>query len=62
MHFKMVHENYNVRDLDVSLRFYEKALTSAPCPRAGDAVYSPRGRFAAPANREDDSHEIQNDP
>lgn len=26
MKFKMVHENYNVRDLDKSLAFYEKAL------------------------------------
>jgi len=24
--FKMIHENYNVRDLDASLAFYEKAL------------------------------------
>ena len=26
MKFKMIHENYNVRDLDVSLAFYAKAL------------------------------------
>ena len=26
MQFKMVHENYNVRDLNASLAFYEKAL------------------------------------
>lgn len=26
MHFKMIHENYNVLDLDRSLEFYEKAL------------------------------------
>ena len=26
MQFKMIHENYNVRDLDASLAFYEKAL------------------------------------
>lgn len=26
MNFKMVHENYNVADLDKSLEFYEKAL------------------------------------
>ena len=26
MKFKMIHENYNVRDLDRSLAFYEKAL------------------------------------
>jgi len=26
MRFKMIHENFNVSDLDVSLAFYEKAL------------------------------------
>ena len=26
MQFKMIHENYNVADLDVSLAFYRKAL------------------------------------
>ena len=26
MNFKMVHENYNVADLDKSMTFYEKAL------------------------------------
>lgn len=26
MKFKMVHENYNVADLDASLKFYEEAL------------------------------------
>ena len=26
MNFKMIHENYNVRDLDLSLAFYEHAL------------------------------------
>ena len=26
MQFKMIHENYNVRDLAASLSFYEKAL------------------------------------
>ena len=26
MKFKMIHENFNVRDLDVALEFYEKAL------------------------------------
>ena len=26
MKFKMIHENYNVSDLDASLEFYEKAL------------------------------------
>ena len=26
MKFKMIHENFNVSDLDISLKFYEKAL------------------------------------
>lgn len=26
MHFKMIHENYNVADLSASMAFYEKAL------------------------------------
>ena len=26
MKFKMIHENFNVSDLDVALEFYEKAL------------------------------------
>lgn len=26
MHFRMLHENYNVRDLDASIAFYQKAL------------------------------------
>ena len=26
MQFKMVHENYNVRDLEASLAFYDEAL------------------------------------
>ena len=26
MKFKMIHENYNVKDLDASLDFYDKAL------------------------------------
>ena len=26
MKFKMIHENYNVADLDTSIRFYEEAL------------------------------------
>ena len=26
MKFQMIHENYNVADLDRSMRFYEKAL------------------------------------
>ncbi len=26
MKFRMIHENYNVRDLDASIAFYEKAL------------------------------------
>ena len=33
MKFKMVHENYNVQDLDVSLAFYEKALGLKECRR-----------------------------
>jgi len=33
MNFKMVHENYNVSDLDVSLAFYEKALGLKECRR-----------------------------
>ena len=26
MRFKMIHENYNVHDLDISLKFYKEAL------------------------------------
>ena len=26
MKFKMIHENYNVHDLDISLKFYKEAL------------------------------------
>lgn len=26
MKFKMIHENYNVKDLDASMKFYEQAL------------------------------------
>ena len=26
MKYKMIHENFNVADLDVSLKFYEEAL------------------------------------
>lgn len=26
MKFKMIHENYNVRDLDISMKFYKEAL------------------------------------
>ena len=26
MYFKMIHENYNVKDLEASMAFYEKAL------------------------------------
>ena len=33
MKFKMVHENYNVSDLNVSLAFYEKALGLKECRR-----------------------------
>ena len=33
MKFKMVHENFNVCDLDVSLAFYEKALGLTECRR-----------------------------
>ena len=33
MKFKMIHENYNVADLDVSLAFYEKALGLKECRR-----------------------------
>ena len=33
MRFKMVHENYNVSDLNVSLAFYEKALGLKECRR-----------------------------
>ena len=33
MRFKMIHENYNVADLDVSLAFYEKALGLKECRR-----------------------------
>lgn len=33
MKFKMVHENYNVRDLDKSIRFYEDALGLAESRR-----------------------------
>ncbi len=33
MKFKMVHENYNVADLDRSLKFYEEALGLTECRR-----------------------------
>ena len=33
MKFKMVHENYNVSDLNASLAFYEKALGLKECRR-----------------------------
>lgn len=33
MRFRMVHENFNVSDLDVSMKFYEKALGLKECRR-----------------------------
>lgn len=33
MKFSMIHENYNVADLDVSIAFYEKALGLKECRR-----------------------------
>ncbi|MBE6969125.1 MAG: lactoylglutathione lyase [Ruminococcaceae bacterium] len=41
MQFKMIHENYNVRDLGVSLAFYEKALglTERRRKEAADGSY-----------------------
>ncbi len=41
MFFKMVHENYNVRDLEASKAFYEKALGLRECRRneAEDGSY-----------------------
>lgn len=33
MKFKMIHENYNVYDLDKSLKFYEEALGLKECRR-----------------------------
>ena len=36
MTFKMIHENYNVRDLDASLAFYEKALGLRDHPQSYD--------------------------
>ena len=33
MKFKMIHENYNVRDLDASLKFYDEALGLKECRR-----------------------------
>lgn len=33
MNFKMVHENYNVYDLDKSIEFYNKALGLTECRR-----------------------------
>ena len=42
MQFKMIHENYNVRDLSVSLAFYEKALglTEKRRKEAADGSYT----------------------
>ena len=37
MQFKMIHENYNVRDLAASLAFYEKALGLKEIRRKTDA-------------------------
>ena len=41
MRFRMVHENFNVSDLDASLAFYEKALGLTECRRktAEDGSY-----------------------
>ena len=41
MRFKMVHENFNVSDLNASLAFYEKALGLKECRRktADDGSY-----------------------
>ena len=33
MRFKMIHENFNVSDLDASMAFYEKALGLKECRR-----------------------------
>ncbi len=41
MKFRMVHENYNVADLDASLKFYEKALGLTEKRR----IPSPDGSF-----------------
>ena len=42
MKFKMIHENYNVRDLQASLAFYEKALglreVRRKAPESGDFI------------------------
>lgn len=35
MKFRMVHENFNVSDLDASMAFYEKALGLRECRRKG---------------------------
>ena len=42
MTFKMIHENYNVADLDRSLKFYEKALglTEKRRKEAADGSYT----------------------
>ena len=33
MKFKMIHENYNVSDLDRSIKFYNCLLYTSPSPR-----------------------------
>ena len=42
MKFKIIHENYNVRDLQASLAFYEKALglhdVRRKAPESGDFI------------------------
>ncbi len=42
MKFKMIHENYNVRDLQASLTFYDKALglreVRRKAPESGDFI------------------------
>ena len=52
MTFKMIHENYNVRDLDASLAFYEKALglreIRRNAPPAGDFIIVYVGNDASP--------------
>ena len=52
MTFKMIHENYNVRDLDASLAFYEKALGLREIRRnahpAGDFIIVYVGNDASP--------------
>ena len=50
MNFKMVHENYNVADLDKSMAFYEKALGLHEVRRIngdGHLFYHGSGRILA---------------